>query len=135
MIQILILTPGDYMEAFSMRAPVVLLFCFMLASCGSQEVMAPPALYVPPNMPTIDGAAPGIKQAVAEEKLTGPIEVSDLHETDYGLGRFMVCIRSAGTQPPRGAYYVAFFDNTYKGSRPALMRDNCEAQTFRPAPP
>ena len=94
-----------------MRA-LVLLLSFTLAACGSQVEVESLTPYVPPSMPATDAAIAGIKQAVAEEKITGPIEMSDLRATDHGPGRFMLCIRSAETRPPRGAYYTVFFDNS-----------------------
>ena len=61
--------------------------------CSPAEELSIPA-YVPPSMPTVAAAASeGIKKAATEEKLTGPIEMSDLRETDHGPGRFVLCIR------------------------------------------
>jgi hypothetical protein len=58
----------------------------------------------------------GAKQVAAEYKLTGPLEMSDVRPSDFGPGRFMMCIR--GTEPTHNqvGYYAVFFDNdAYKG--------------------
>ena len=81
-----------------MRA-LVLLLSFTLAACGSQVEVEPLTPYVPPSMPATDAAIAGIKQAVAEEKITGPIEMSDLRTTDHGPGR--LCSAHAA---PRQSY-------------------------------
>ena len=57
-------------------------------------------------------APPGrIKKAATEEKLTGPIEMSDLRETDHGPGRFVLCIRGVDLKYRRVGTYAVFFDN------------------------
>jgi len=78
----------------------------------------------------------GIKQAAAEEKVTGPIEMSDLRPTDHGPGHFVVCIRGVDEKYRRVGYYAVFFDNDdYKGSRMSVMIDDCEKQDYRPFVP
>ena len=91
--------------------------------------------YVPPSMPTTAAASQGIKQAATEEKLTGPIEMSGLRETDHGPGRFVLCIRGVESKYRRLGTYAVFFDNNdYKGSRMSVMIDDCEKQNYRPFP-
>jgi hypothetical protein len=91
--------------------------------------------YVPPSMPTTAAASEGIKKAATEEKLTGPIEMSDLRETDHGPGRFVLCIRGVELKYRRVGTYAVFFDNNdYKGSRMSVMIDDCEKQDYRPSP-
>ena len=75
-----------------MRGAPAVLVCFTIAACSPAEELSIPA-YVPPSMPTVAAASEGIKKAATEEKLTGPIEMSDLRETDHGPGRFVLCIR------------------------------------------
>ena len=85
-------------------------------------------------MPTVAAANEGIKKA-ATEKLTGPIEMSDLRETDHGPGRFVLCIRGVEAKYRRvGTYAVFFNNNDYKGSRMSVMIDGCEKQDYRPIP-
>ena len=118
-----------------MRGLVVLL-CFTLAACSSSteesSIIGP---YIPPSMPTMIGVHEGIKKAAAEEKVTGPIEMSDVRQTDHGPGRFVLCIR--GEQPasgPRRTYAVFFDNNDYKGSRMSVMIDDCEKQNYHALP-
>ena len=86
-------------------------------------------------MPTMDAASKGITRAAAEEKLTGPIEMSDLRQTDHGPGRFVLCMRGLQSKDGRIGYYAVFFDNNdYKGSRMSVIMDNCEKQDYRPVP-
>jgi hypothetical protein len=98
------------------------LACFTLAACAP-AVELPVPVYVLPSMPTESAAAEGIKKATADEKLTGPIERSDLRVTEHGPGRFVVCIRG-----------VFFDNNEYKGVRMSVMIDDCEKQSYREVP-
>jgi hypothetical protein len=115
-----------------MRALLVLL-CSTLAACSPPEGLPPINPYVPPSMPTMAAATKGIAQAATEEKLTGPIEMSDLRETDRGPGRFVLCIRRVEPKDSRATTYAVFFDNDdYKGSRMSVIMDDCEKQAYRP---
>jgi hypothetical protein len=110
----------------------MLLFCSTLAACSSIEDLAPP-VYVPPSMPTSEATGKGIKQAAADASITEPIEISDLHQTEHGPGRFTLCIRGVESKYRRVVTYAVFFDNNdYKGSRLPVMLDDCENQAFRP---
>jgi len=112
----------------------LVLVCFTLAACAP-AVELPIPVYVPPSMPTEAAAAEGIKKATAEEKLTGPIERSDLRQTDHGPGRFVLCIRGVDAKYRRVGTYAVFFDNNdYKGARISVMIDDCEKQNYRPVP-
>jgi hypothetical protein len=116
-----------------MRTPVMLLLCSTLVACAPSVDLPPP--YVLPSVPTTDAASKGIARSVAEEKLTGPIEMSDLRQTDRGPGRFVLCIRGQQSKDGRIGYYAVFFDNDdYKGSRMSVIMDNCEKQDYRPVP-
>jgi hypothetical protein len=86
-------------------------------------------------MPTEAAAGEGIKKATTDEKLTGPIERSDVRETDHGPGRFILCIRGVDAKYRRLRTYGVFFDNNeYKGVRISVMIDDCEKQNYRPVP-
>ena len=117
-----------------MRAPIVLLFCSPLTACSTAMESSIITPYVPPSMPTVAAANEGIKKA-ATEKLTGPIEMSDLRETGHGPGRFFVCIRGVDSIYRRVGTYAVFLDNNdYKGSRMSVIMDDCEKQEYRPFP-
>ena len=69
-----------------MRVTAMLLLGFTLAACGGPSVELPLWKdYVPPSMPTMDATGKGIKSAVAEYKLTGAVEMSDIRHTDFVL--------------------------------------------------
>ena len=122
---------GCYGLPRKLRGALVLV-CFTLAACAP-DVELPIPVYVPPSMPTEAAAAEGIKKATAEEKLTGPIERSDLRQTDHGPGRFVLCIRGVDAKYRRVGTYAVFFDNNdYKGARISVMIDDCEKQNYRP---
>jgi len=128
-----LVTAGLSWGTLEMRALVVLL-CTTLAACSALEGFSTATPYAAPSMPTMAAATTGAKQAAAEAKLTGPIEMSDLRQTDRGPGRFVLCIRSAQPKDGRATYYAVFFDNDdYKGSRISVIMDDCEKQAYRPA--
>jgi hypothetical protein len=118
-----------------MRGTLAVLVCFTLAACSTTVESSIIGPSVPPSMPTTAAAREGIKKAVTEEKLTGPIEMSDLRKTDHGPGRFVLCIRGMDSKYRRVGTYGVFFDNNdYKGSRMSVMIDDCEKQVYRPLP-
>jgi hypothetical protein len=116
-----------------MRSPAALLLCFALAACDP-GVPPPPVVYVPPSMPTLPAARPGIKTAVADAKLLGPIEISDFRPTDHGPGRFIACMRGVSTDFRTGTYVVFFDNNDYKGLRLPAILEGCEKQAYHPFP-
>jgi hypothetical protein len=125
---------GCYGLHRNMRGAPAVLVCFMLGACSTTAELPTPA-YVPPSMPTVAAAGEGIKKAATEEKLTGPIEMSDLRQADHGPGRFVLCIRGVEEKYRRVRTYAVFFDNNdYKGSRMSVMMDDCEKQDYRPFP-
>jgi hypothetical protein len=114
-----------------MRALLMLPLCCTLVACSGD--LSPIKPYVLPSMPTMAAANKGVAQTVAEEKITGSIEMSDLRETDHGPGRFVLCIRGVEPKYSRPTAYAVFFDNDdYKGSRMAVMIDDCAKQAYRP---
>jgi hypothetical protein len=117
-----------------MRAFVMLL-CLALAACSPQVESTIIGPYVPPSPPTLAAVRVGIKVAATEEKLTGFIEMSDLRQSDHGLGRFVLCMRGAISEfGPRRTYAVFFENEAYQGVRMSVMIDDCEKQDYRPLP-
>jgi hypothetical protein len=114
-------------------APIAPLLCSTLTACDP-GVPPPPVVYVPPSMPTLPAASPGIQAVVAEAKLLGPIEISDFRPTDRGPGRFMVCVRGVSNDSRTRTYVVFFNNNEYRGSRLTVILDDCEKQNYHPFP-
>src|ERR1035438_9829707 len=128
------MTAGYFEPPLNMRATIAALSCLTLAAC-STAVESQVAPYVPPSMPTMEAQGRGIKQAAADAKLTEPIEMSDLRQTDHGPGRYLLCIRGVESKYKRVVTYAVFFDNDdYKGLRLPVILDDCEKQEYRPFP-
>jgi hypothetical protein len=112
------------------RYPVILLG-LLLSACSTVD--ASPPVYVAPSPPSLTALRDGIKKASAEEKLSGPIEMSALRKADRGFGQYFACIREANSSSERHAAYSVFFDNDdYKGVRQSVIIEACETQTFSP---
>jgi hypothetical protein len=117
-----------------MRAAIAALSCLTLAAC-STAVESQVAPYVLPSMPTMEAQGKGIKQAAADAKLSEPLEISDVRQTDHGPGRYFLCIRGVESKYKRLVTYAVFFDNDdYKGLRLPVILDECEKQDYRPFP-
>jgi hypothetical protein len=121
-----------------MLRPAAILLSLMLAACSSDpglpaSIYAP---YVPPSPPTQKAIVPVATAAAAEAKLTAPLQISDVRQTDHGPGQYFICLREANPPPDkRQRYYSVFFDNdTSKGSRLSVIMDECETQAFSPLP-
>jgi hypothetical protein len=144
-----------FAEMRDMRMFRGMLLFLVLGACSSDKIDAPPVVYVPPSPPPEDAVMRGLKSVAADAKLTAPLEVSPVRPTDHGPGRFFFCLKgtllpvaasadnparepSLFYQPPpspepRVVYYSIFYDNdVYKGSRPSVIIDGCEAQPFTP---
>jgi hypothetical protein len=112
------------------------LLAVMLCGCSSADL--PTAVYTPPGPPTQSAIVAGIKNAAAEEKLTGALEISDIRPTDRGQGHFFVCLREVAQSwgsPSWGSHYTyaVFFDgDDYKGVRQSVFTEACETQAFSP---
>ena len=119
----------------TMRAPMLLLLCSTLAACSDSVDFPPMAPYVPPSMPTEQVLSKGITQAVADAKLIGTIEVSDVRPTDHGPGPFMLCIRGVSNDSRTGTYAVFFDDKADKGLRLPAILEGCEKQNYHPFVP
>jgi hypothetical protein len=123
--------PARYL-GIKMGSALAVLAC-LVAACSTGEP-APPVVYVPPSMPSLPAAGPGIKAAAADAKLIGQIEISDFRPIDNGPGRFMVCIRGVSNDIRTGTHVVFFNNNDYVGSRLPVILDRCEKQNYRPIP-
>jgi hypothetical protein len=94
--------------------------------------------YVSPSMPILPAADGAVQHAVADAKLTGPIEISDFRPTNFGPGRFVACIRGTSSDSRTSTYAAFFNNNTYLGVRLPVGSDDCEHQSYHPfvpAPP
>lgn len=117
-------------------APVLgALVCLLLTACSSAEIsqtLAP--AYTPPSPPTQAGIMSGVKTAAAEEKLTGPLEVSAVRPNDHSLlGSYFACLRVANPSAAKRPTYSVFWDgDTYKGSRLSAIVEACETQAYTP---
>jgi hypothetical protein len=116
----------------TMRKPLVLLLCCILAACSAVRA---PFDYVPPSMPSMTAANEGVRKAAAEAKLIDAVEISDMRQTDHGPGRFFLCMRGVESKYRRVRTYAVFFENDdYKGLRMSVILDDCERQEYRPFP-
>lgn len=114
-----------------MRAFVVAL-SLMLGACSSTPDLEIPA-YKQPSPPSAAAVAKGARQAAGEEKLTGPLEVSEVRPTDHGNGSYFFCLREANPSSPQANTYVVFYDNdTYKSSRQSVLMEGCATQSYSP---
>ena len=123
-----------------MRAYVVAL-SLLLGACSTSPDLDIPA-YKPPGPPSPAAMAKGARQAAGEEKLKGPIEISEVRPSDHGLGAYFFCLREANPSSPKAQTYAAFFnDDSYRGVRQSVLMESCGAQSYtpvaddKPAPP
>jgi hypothetical protein len=90
--------------------------------------------YIPPNPPTRPVELLGVAKAAKEEKLTGDLEISDLRNSDFGPGRWMICLR--GLRDSQPTYFGVYFENEdYKGVRQSVIGDRCEQESYSPTGP
>jgi len=111
-----------------------ILLALPLSACSSVQTTEP--VYAPPSPPTEKAIGAAVAQLAKEAKLVAPLEISALRPNDLGLGRFFVCVREVNPPPDKARrYYSTFLDNNdYKGSRLSIIMDQCELQTYSPAP-
>jgi hypothetical protein len=106
---------------------LVVLPCLVLGACST--VYDIPATYAPEPSKALDGA----KRGANEEKLIGPVEMSEVRQADpLGPGPYMFCIRGANPTVGTRTYAVFFKNNDYVASRMSIMLDHCETQAFMP---
>ena len=106
----------------------------LLSSCSSVNTTGP--VYVRPSPPTEKAIGAAVGAIAKEAKLVTPLEISALRPSDHGPGSFFVCVREVNPPPDKPRrYYSTFLDNNdYKGSRLSVIMDQCELQTYSPAP-
>jgi hypothetical protein len=103
-----------------------------VSGCSTSSTTDPAPVYVAPSAPTRAAVILGLSRAVAEEKLTRPIEMSDLRKVELGgMGSYFVCLREANPSSGKQATYSVFYDNDdYKGVRASVIFEHCETQQF-----
>jgi hypothetical protein len=91
---------------------------------------------VRPSPPTEKAIGAAVAELAKEAKLVTPLEISALRPNDHGPGSFFVCVREVNPPPDKSRrYYATFLDNdVYKGSRLSVIMEQCELQTYSPAP-
>jgi hypothetical protein len=106
----------------------------LLSACSSVNTTEP--TYVRPSPPTEKAIGAAVAALAIDAKLVTPLEISALRPTDHGPGSFFVCVREVNPPPDRPRrYYSTFLDNdVYKDSRLSVIMDQCELQTYSPAP-
>jgi hypothetical protein len=106
----------------------------LLSACSSVHTTEP--TYVPPSPPTGKAIVAAVAELAKEAKLVTPLEISALRPNEHGPGGFFVCVRELNPPPDKPRrYYSTFLDSdVYKGSRLSVIMDQCELQTYGPAP-
>ena len=111
----------------------MILLGLLLGACSSVHTTEP--TYVPPSAPTEKAIGAAVAAVANEAKLASPLEISAVRPNHHGPGSYFVCVREANPPQEKRRYYSTFFDNdTYKGSRLSVIMDQCELQTYSPAP-
>lgn len=112
-----------------------LLLALALGACSSTVSSLEP-VYVPPSPPSEKAVSSAVAKVATDARLAKPVEISAVRTNDHGPGGYFVCAREV--DPPPGKtrrYYSIFLDNEdYKGSRLSVIMDQCELQTYSPAP-
>ncbi|MGA2995411.1 hypothetical protein [Bradyrhizobium sp.] len=111
-----------------------ILLASLLSACSS--VHTTEQAYVPPSPPREKAIGAAVAELAKEAKLVTPLELSALRPSDHGPGSFFVCVREVNPPPDKTRRtYSAFLDNdAYKGSRLSVIIEQCELQTYSPAP-
>jgi hypothetical protein len=111
-----------------------ILLTLLLTACSS--VNTTEQAYVRPSPPTEKAIGAAVAELAKEAKLVTPLEISALRPNDHGPGSFFVCVREVNPPPDKPRrHYATFLDNdVYKGSRLSVIMEQCELQTYSPAP-
>jgi hypothetical protein len=114
-----------------MRAFVVALG-LMLSACSSTPDLEIPT-YRPPAPPSEAAIAKGARQAAGEEKLKGPIEISEVRHTDHGPGSYFFCLRETNPSIPKPQTYSVYYDDdSYRSVRQSVLMESCGTQSYTP---
>jgi hypothetical protein len=110
---------------------LALTLCLISAGCAFSGGTIPGEAEPPPDTAA---ALAGLKATAAEAKLAEPLEVSQVMEAPANLTpRWQICLRSGASEETRKRVYsVLFSKNAYNTSRPSVIVERCEAQTFVP---
>ena len=125
-------------EAIGMKARHLAIPLFLLLS-GCASTPGPGAVemaYAPPSPPTETAIASAVAAIAGEASLVRPLEISAVRQNDRGPGAYFVCVREVNPPADKARRtYATFLDNdTYKGSRLAVILDQCELQAYVAAP-
>jgi hypothetical protein len=107
----------------------------LLSACASTPPL-PELAYAPPSLPAETAVAAAVAAIAKEAGLVSPLEISAVRQSERGPGSYFVCVREINPPPDKPRrYYSTFLENdAYKGSRLAVIMDQCELQTYGPAP-
>ncbi|MGY4624567.1 hypothetical protein ACVWY3_002323 [Bradyrhizobium sp. USDA 4486] len=115
---------------------VPVLLGLLLSACSSfglwpDTSSTPPPAPATAGPPSQDAIQKGVARAIAETKLTKPVEISDVRKARVGPGAYLVCLREVN--PPPGQplrVYSVFFNDDYVSSRLSVILEECEKQQF-----
>ena len=112
-----------------------LLLSLLLSACASTPGPVEMA-YAPPSPPAETALAAAVATIATDAKLVSPLEISAVRRTERGPGSYFVCVREINppADKPRRTYATFLENDAYKGSRLAVIMDQCELQTYGPAP-
>jgi hypothetical protein len=106
-----------------------LFLVFVLDACTSL-VGVPDKHVAEPKQPGLETIRAAARRGAFDEKLSGPIEVSELRKVERGGGDLFVCIRT--TTNPRSTYVVVFADGAFSFVRQSAITENCGQQQYSP---
>jgi hypothetical protein len=110
-----------------------ILLGLLLSACSSDHTTD--ASYVPPSPPTEKAIGAAVAAIAKEAKLVSPLEISAVRPSDHGPGSYFVCVREVNPPQDKRRCYSTFLDgDNYKGSRQSIIMEQCELQTYSPAP-
>jgi hypothetical protein len=106
------------------------LIAVLLSGCSSTDTPQP--IYTPPVPPTQAAVIKGLSQAISEEKIAAPIEISALRRVEFGgFGSYFVCMKQVNPTSERHFVYSVFYNNEdYKGVRQSVIMEHCEVEAF-----
>jgi hypothetical protein len=107
----------------------------LLSGCASAPEL-PELAYAPPSPPAETPVAAAVAAIAKDASLVSPLEISAVRRSERGPGSYFVCVREINppADKPRRTYATFLENDVYKGSRLAVIMDQCELQTYGPAP-